>query len=121
MHADPAAQQTKKKAILATAAALIVTVAAWFFIDRQTDRGIARLNHIDSVYAVCNAEYKLARSVSDTSRIDVMPLSAAIDSGKQGAPQRCGDLRRPADKLESQDSVRRSQATRNVMPTRDGR
>ncbi|MEO7999512.1 MAG: hypothetical protein ABI852_18820 [Gemmatimonadaceae bacterium] len=121
MKADPAAEQAKKKALIGTAAALIVTVAAWFFIDHQTDRGLARLNHIDSVYAVCNVDYKRARNSSDTSRIDAKPLSAPIDSGKQGAPQRCGDLRRPADALESQDSVRRSQATRNVMPTRDGR
>lgn len=121
MNADAAAEQNKKKALMGLGAALLITVAAWVFFDRQTDRGLARLNHIDSVYAVCNADYMLARSSSDTSRIDAKPLSAAIDSGKQGAPQRCGDLRRPSDRLESQDSVRRSQATRNVMPTRDGR
>lgn len=121
MNADAAAEQAKKKALIGGGAALLVTVAAWFFIDHQTTRGLARLNHIDSVYAVCNADYQRARNSSDTSKVDVQLLSAPIDSGKQGAPMRCGDLRRPADALESQDSVRRAQATRNAMPTRDGR
>ena len=121
MNADAAAEQAKKKALIGGALALLATVAAWFFIDHQTTRGLARLNHIDSVYAVCNADYRRARSSSDTARIDAQFLSAPIDSGKQGAPLRCGDMRRPSDALESQDSVRRAQATRNTMPTRDGR
>lgn len=121
MNENASAEETKRKALLGGAAAVVVTVAAWFFIDHQTTRGLARLNHIDSVYAVCNVDYMKARNSGDTSRVDAQLLSAPIDSGKQGAPVRCGDLRRPADALESQDSVRRSQAMRSKMPVRDGR
>lgn len=100
---------------------MVVTVGAWFFINAATTRGLARLQHIDSVFAACNADYLKARTSSDTSRVDAQPLSAPIDSGKSGAPSRCGDLRRPADALASQDSARRAQAVRGLMPTRDGR
>lgn len=120
MNADAAAQ-TKKKALIGLAVALIITVGAWFFFDDATSRGVARLNHIDSVYAVCNVEYLQARTMADTARIDMRPLSAAIDSGKEGAPRRCGDLRRPADALAAQDSARRSKTREGIMPTRDGR
>ena len=120
MNAD-AAEQTKKKALLGLAAALILTIGAWFFIDNATSRGLARLNHIDSVFAVCNVEYVRARTSSDTARIDTRPLSAPIDNGKEGAPRRCGDLRRPADALAAQDSARRSKSREGIMPTRDGR
>lgn len=116
-----AAEQTKKKALIGLAAALILTVGAWFFINNATSRGLARLNHIDRVFAVCNVEYLQARTSADTAQIDTRPLSAPIDSGKEGAPRRCGDLRRPADALAAQDSARRSKTRGGIMPTRDGR
>ncbi|MEP6833319.1 MAG: hypothetical protein ABJB74_07990 [Gemmatimonas sp.] len=115
------AETAKRKALIGLAAALLITVGAWFFFDRATDRGIARLNHIDRVFAVCNVEYLQAHTSSDTARIDTHPLSAPIDSGKEGAPRRCGDLRRPADELAAQDSARRAKSRDGIMPTRDGR
>ncbi len=120
MNADAAAQN-KKKALIGLAAALIITIGAWFFFDNATTSGLARLNHIDSVFAVCNVEYLKARTSSDTTRIDTRPLSAPVDSGKEGAPRRCGDLRRPTDELAAQDSARRSKSREGIMPTRDGR
>ena len=119
MNAD--ADETKKKALIGLAAALVLTVGAWFFINNATSRGLARLNHIDRVFAVCNVEYRQARTSSDTARIDTRPLSAPVDSGKEGAPRRCGDLRRPADALSAQDSARRSKSREGIVPTRDGR
>ncbi len=118
---DNEAAQTKRKALIGLAVATLITIGAWFFFDSATDRGIARLNHIDSVFAVCNVEYLKARNLADTARIDIRPLSAAIDSGKEGAPRRCGDLRRPPDELAAQDSARRSKERGGLMPTRDGR
>lgn len=111
---------TRTKALAAFAGAVVVTIGAWFFIDRATDRGLARLDHIDRVYAACKADYANARSVADTSRVDAQPLSALIDSGKTGAPLRCGELRRP-ESLAAQDSARRVQNNRGTMPSRDGR
>lgn len=119
--ADNAAEQNKKKALIGLAVAVVVTVAAWIFVDRATDYGIARLNHIDSVFAVCKVDYGQARNQADTARIDKQPLVAVIDSGKEGAPLRCGDLRRPPDNLASLDSARRSRERGGLMPTRDGR
>lgn len=113
--------QTKKRALIGSAAALVITIGAWFFINNATNRGLARLNHIDSVFAVCNVEYRQARTSADTARIDAHPLSAPIDSGKEGAPRRCGDLRRPDDALAAQDSARRARTREGIMPTRDGR
>lgn len=120
MSEEPAAQ-TKQRALIGLAAATILTVGAWFFIDNATSRGLARLNHIDSVFAVCNVDYLQAHTLADTARIDALPLSAPVDSGKEGAPRRCGDLRRPADALAAQDSARRSKTKGGIMPTRDGR
>ena len=115
------AAQTKRRALIGLAAATVITIGAWFFFNNATNRGIARLNHIDSVFAVCNVEYLQAHTSSDTARIDMRPLSAPVDSGKEGAPRRCGDLRRPADALAAQDSARRSKERGGIMPTRDGR
>ncbi|GEM_PF-2270025 len=111
---------TRNKALTGLAAAVAITIGAWFFIDRATDRGLARLDHIERVYAACKADYALARTVADTSRVDAQPLSALIDSGKTGAPLRCGELRRP-ESLAAQDSARRRQTNRGTMPSRDGR
>lgn len=106
--------------MIALAVAVVVTIGSWFFIDSATDRGLARLDHIERVYAVCQQDYARALNAGDTARVDVQPLSAAIDSGKAGAPLRCGELRR-RDALTEQDSVRRKQTNGATMPTRDGR
>lgn len=121
MNVDATDAGTKHKALAALVVALVITVAAWVFINKATESGLARLELIDRVYAVCNADYARARTAADTSRIDAQPLSAVIDSGTTSAPRRCGDMRRPADALAAQDSARRAQAVRSMMPTRDGR
>lgn len=113
--------KTRNKALAALVVALAITIGAWFFIDGATDRGLARLQHIDEVWNVCKAAYAEARTGADTSRIDVRFLSAPIDSGKEGAPHRCGDLRRPADTEIARDSAKRAQAIKSMMPTRDKR
>lgn len=120
MEDKAAAERTKRTALLGLAAAVVITIGSWFFIDNATDRGLARLDHIERVFAVCQADYAKAMNGADTSRIDAQPLSAFIDSGKAGAPTRCGELRR-RDGLAAQDSARRVQTSRGSMPTRDGR
>ena len=120
MTDNAASAANRKKALIALGFAVVVTVGAWFFIDNATDRGLARLDHIERVYAVCQLDYAKARNSGDTARVDNQPLSAAIDSGKSGAPLRCGELRR-RDALIEEDTVRRNQMNRNTMPTRDGR
>ncbi|MBC8087483.1 MAG: hypothetical protein H7Z40_09460 [Phycisphaerae bacterium] len=120
MVEESVSNSTKTKALTAFAAAVVITIGAWFFIDRATTRGLARLDHIERVYAACQADYANARNVADTSRVDAQPLSALIDSGKTGAPLRCGELRRP-ESLAAQDSARRVQNNRGSMPARDGR
>src|SRR5690349_9678495 len=102
MDDKAAAERTKRTALLGLAAAAVITVASWFFIDSATDRGLARLDYIERVYAVCKADYAKAMSGADTSRVDAQALSALIDSGKAGAPTRCGELRR-RDGLAAQD------------------
>ncbi|MGV3709252.1 MAG: hypothetical protein ACO1Q7_10445 [Gemmatimonas sp.] len=118
---DNAAEQNKRRALIGLGVALVATIGAWVFIDKATDQGLARLNHIDSVFAVCNVDYVRARTSEDTARIDLLPLIAPVDSGKEGAPKRCGDLRRPPDNIASLDSARRSRERGGLMPTRDGR
>ena len=120
MTDNAVATANRNKALIALGVAVVLTVAAWVFIDKATDRGLARLDHIERVYAVCQLDYAKARNSGDTARVDVQPLSAAIDSGKTGAPLRCGELRR-RDALTEQDSVRRKQTNSGKMPTRDGR
>ena len=120
MADDVVTPGTKQKALAALGAAAVITIGAWFFIDSATDRGLARLQHIEQVYAVCQADYANARDGADTSRIDAQPLSALIDSGKTGAPLRCGELRR-RDGMAAQDSALRRLNNRGSMPTRDGR
>lgn len=120
MDDQAVSENTKRMALVGLAAAVIITIGAWFFFDRATASGVARLEHIERVYAVCKADYAKARSVADTSRVDAQPLSALIDSGKARAPRRCGELRRPEGVAE-QDSARRAQNNRGSMPTRDGR
>ena len=117
---ESASNGNRQKALAAFAGAVVITIGAWFFIDQATDRGLARLDHIERVYAACDAWYATARTGADTSRVDAQPLSALIDSGKTGAPRRCGELRRP-DGMAAQDSARRVQNNRGSMPTRDGR
>jgi hypothetical protein len=120
MNDDAESENTKRKALAAFVGAAVITIGAWFFINKATERGLARLEHIERVYAVCQADYAKALNGADTSRVDAQALSAPIDSGKAGAPVRCGELRR-RDGVTAQDSVRRGQANRGVMPTRDGR
>ena len=109
---------TKNRALIGLSAALVITVGAWIFINRQTDSGLARLERMDAVWAVCKTKYADARNASDTSRIDVSPLSGAIDSGKTDAPRRCGDLRRPDDAEARKDSISRAAAVRALLPPR---
>lgn len=113
-------ESTKQRALIGLGVAVVVTIGAWFFVDSATDRGIERLNHIERVYAVCQQHYAVALNNGDTSRVDNEPLSAAIDSGKAGAPTRCGELRR-REGLAAEDSARKRQMNRGTMPVRDGR
>jgi hypothetical protein len=113
--------KTREKALTGLAAALVVTIGAWFFIDHATDRGLERLQLIDRVWSVCDSAYATALTGADTSRIDSRALSAAVDSGKDGAPRRCGDMRRPVDAEAARDSARKAQELRSVMPTRTPR
>ena len=106
MNDDASSKRTRNKALTAMAGAVVITIGAWFFIDNATARGVARLEHIERVYAVCKADYANARNAGDTSRVDTQPLSAAVDSGKTGAPLRCGDLRR-LDSGPEKDSPQR--------------
>ncbi|MEP6765686.1 MAG: hypothetical protein ABJB66_15330 [Gemmatimonadaceae bacterium] len=109
---------TKTKALIGLGAALAVTIGSWFFINKQTDSGLARLERMDAVWAVCKTKYATATTASDTSAIDVSPLSAAIDSGKSTSPRRCGDLRRPDDAAARKDSIDRAAAVRDLLPPR---
>jgi hypothetical protein len=109
---------TRNRALTGLAAAFVVTVASWFFIDHQTDRGLARLQLMDQVWKVCQTSYAEARTGADTERVDLLGLSAAVDSGKEGAPRRCGDMRQPAEAQSARDSARTSQQFREMIPTR---
>jgi hypothetical protein len=122
-HGDGSApdSNTKRTALLGLAAALVITVGAWFFIDRATDRGLERLQLIDRVWAECDTAYHGARNAADTSHIDTRALSAVIDNGNEGAPRRCGDMRKPVDTQAARDSMNREKATRDLMPTRQRR
>ncbi len=105
---------TKTRALIGLGAALVVTLGLWVFINRQTSSGVARLERMDTAWTVCKTKYAVAQNAGDTSAIDVSPLSAAIDSGKAGAPRHCGDLRRPENLEARKDSMNRA-ATRPEM------
>lgn len=111
-------ERTKRKGLIALGAALVVAVGSWFFINKQTEGGLARLDRMDAVWAVCKTQYADAHTASDTSAIDRSPLSAAIDSGKATSPRRCGDLRRPDDAAARKDSIDRAAAVHDLIPTR---
>lgn len=114
-------QQIKKRALIGLAAALVIALGSWLFIRNATDRGLARLQLIDRVYAVCQADYAKALTSADTTRIDEQRLIAVIDSGSSNSPHRCGDLRRPEDAEAKKDSLRRVEENRRVIPTRTPR
>lgn len=120
MDDQAVSERTKRTALAGLVIAVVITVGAWFFFDSATSSGVARLEHIERVYAVCKADYAKALNGADTSRVDAQPLSALIDSGKAGAPRRCGELRRPESAADV-DSARRAATNRGSMPTRDGR
>ena len=111
--------RTRNRALAGLVAAIVLTVGAWFFINGATNRGLARLDRMDAIWAVCKLAYDSARTGGDTSRIDLRQLSAAIDSGKADAPRRCGDLRRPDEAQQAKDSVRRVDAAREFLPPRN--
>ena len=113
-----AADGRKARALIGFGVAIVVTIGTWVFINRQTTSGVARLNRIDAVWAVCKTKYRAAHNAGDTSAIDVLPLSAAIDSGKTDAARRCGDLRRPENLEARKDSMTGAATVREMAPRR---
>lgn len=80
-------------ALLSAVGAMVLAVVAYQLLGRAADTGVARLERIDTVRAICDAYYLQARSRTDTMRVDRIALPDTIDPNSKDAIDRCGDLR----------------------------
>ncbi len=83
----------RARALAGLGVATVLGVGAWLFLTRATDAGLARLERIDRVRAVCEPLWAQSRTLEDTLRADAVALPDTIDPRSSAALQRCADLR----------------------------
>jgi hypothetical protein len=83
-------------AIWSLVLALSLAVGAWFGFGQAAEKGVERLERLDTMREYCMPFYARARDRNDTMRVDRAPLPDTIDAGSKDAFDRCGDFRGPS-------------------------
>lgn len=103
-------QRPPVPALIALVVALAAGSVAWWAFDRAADVGVARLQRIDAMRALCTTAYAAARNESDTMRIDRSALPDTIDPSSKDRIDRCGVFR--AQDMVTQPANARKDITR---------
>jgi hypothetical protein len=80
-------------AILSVVGAATLAVVAYVVLGRAADVGIARMERIERMQALCTERYAAARTRLDTMRVDRSALPDTIDPRSKDRMDRCGVFR----------------------------
>lgn len=83
----------RRAALIGLGVAGLLAIGTWFGLSRAADSGIDRLARIDALRGRCTSLWRVARTKSDTLRIDAMALPDTIDRRSNAALKQCGSLR----------------------------
>jgi hypothetical protein len=89
----PASSAPPRAALASGIVAVAAGVAAWYFLGVAADRGVERLARIDRLRALCVERYAMARSRSDTLRVDRWATPDTVDPGSRQRIAQCGAFR----------------------------